>query len=758
MEAYMIKSEKTSYKKKSLFLTMFFMMILAMLFISKEVARANDKNIYSDGIYRYLISNEKDKEVQLIGVEAIEEMDELFIPGTVTINEKEYTVDRVNFYWNYTENEDYAAFYNSVKKINIADNFTGSISGLTYDFPNLKYIEFYGSSTPKEVSISIGNRSIRDILFIVPKGSESEYSKVIDFSINYYMSSDLYEHDIILTPTIVTKVTDDIEYGYFANDGYIYKVIESAKNGNGKVELVGITDYLRRGYIALKGKVKNNGYTYKLTALGRFSLIGSGASVIAVPDTVTDMANAVFDSRVEILFLSKNCKVIPHLIADENDETNLRFVYVPEGVRTISDYAFNNIPNNTASIILPTTIEQVGKKSLYAFKLVTFLNKKPLDNIKSAINNGTTVKVHESAISNFKKNLGSKYTVQAAKNIVKAKNITLNKESLNISTIKTTTITAKLTKGSNENVYWLSTNPEIVEVSSKGIINPRKAGTAYVIAYTRTSGRHKVIKITVSDTTFDDGIFTYRITNPSKKTVSLCQVRPTKSLKTLTIPETVKYKNVKYTVTGVIANPEDTSIPLIPNDYSNNKIKKIIFSKTISGILGYLGELKHIENITFKGKNPPDEIRDWYLDDGLLAWQAVIYVPKGSVNAYTTSLWMRWGYDTTYEGIHYDCLMDFNIVESGNNQVQRFVVDGVLYRVAKYAGKQNGKVVVKGIDVNLKKVKINKTVSYNGYTYEVTEINKSALRNSKNIEIIIDKSITKRNTGEKYNAPVNYVV
>lgn len=756
----MTKLQISYYKKKSVlyFIGMLCMLIAGMLIISGEAAAADDKEVYSDGIYRYRIISDVDSEVQLIGVEATEEMEELIIPGTVTIDDMEYTVAVVYFYWNYYDNDEYAVFYNSVKKINVADNFTGYIKDLNYPFPNLKYIEFTSCITPKEVSIKINNWSRLDIAFIVPEGCKGAYSKVISVSINYYMSSDLYDQDIVVTPTIVTKVSDDIEYRYFANDGYIYKVIEAAQDGNGKVELVAITHYLKRDFIALSGKIKKNGYTYKLTTLGRFSLIGCGASVVVIPDTVTEMAGSIFDSKVELLFLSKNCKVIPHLIADENDNTNLRFVYVPKGVTTISDNAFNNISSNTASIILPTTIKQVGKKSLYAFKLVTFLNKKPLDNVSSAIKKGTTVKVHETSVSSFNKILGSKYSVKVVKNIVKTNNITLSKECIKTRTIKTTKILGTLTKGSNENIYWLSSNPDIAEVSSKGVINPKKAGTTYIVAYTRTSGRHKVIQITVSEATFDDGIFTYRITNPAKREVTLSQVRPEKTLKNLIIPKTVSYKSVNYTVTGVIANPDDTSIPLISTDFSNNKIKSITFPKTITGIIGYLGELKYIENITFKGAKAPDEIRDWYLDDGRLAWQAVIHVPKDSVNSYTTSLGMIWDYDTTYEGTHYDCIMDFNIVENGNKQLQRFVVDGILYRVSKYAGKQNGKVAVKGVDVNLKKVKINKTVTYNGYTYDVTEINKSALRNSDEIEIIIDKSITKRKTEENYSAPVNYYI
>lgn len=735
----------------------FFIILIGILFIPSKKVMADDEVIYSDGIYRYRIINETNKEVMLIGVETTEEMEELSIPGKITLHEMEYTVASVDFQWDYYHNETYANFYNSVKRFNIEETFTGTLANPLYAFPNLNSIKFHGSSVPKEVNVSISNRSFRDFLFIVPKGMEAAYSKVIRLTLFYSMVSDLYEDEMELTPTIVSKEDNLTEYGIFAQDGFIYKVMASGKEGVGKVELLGITHYLKRTYINLPEKVKNKGYTYQLTKLGRFSMIGSGARVVVVPDSVTEMENAVFDKDVELLFLSKNCKVIPRLITDENNESNLIFAYVPEGVTTISIGAFDNLNKNTASIILPSTITEVGKKSLYGFKLVTFLNKKPLEGVKAAVKAGTTVKVPEAAVTTFKKSLGNKYNVVAAKNIVKTKDITVNKESLKINMLQMPQISASLTKGSNETIYWLSSDPNILEVSSKGIITSKKAGTAYVVAYTRTSGRHKAIKVTVTDFTFTEGIYTYRVTNPSKKTVTLCEVRPDNTLTALNIPETIKYKNVEYTITGVIANPDDTSVPLIPKDYSQNVITEITFPKTITEKMGYLGELKKIKRITFLGKTAPSEIIDWYKDDGLLAFQAVIYVPVGSINSYTSALYVRYGYNT-HQSIHYGCRMDFNIVESGNDQVQRFVVDGILYRVTKYAGKGNGTVAVKGVDVELDKVVIPGTVTYNGHTYNVTEIYKGVLDSISDKEKSIDESIKKRSTEEKYSAPITYVL
>jgi hypothetical protein len=68
-----------------------------------------------------------------------------------------------------------------------------------------------------------------------------------------------------------------------------------------------------------------------------------------------------------------------------------------------------------------------------------------------------------------------------------------------LNTKRTFTIKGSLTKGSNETVFWLSTDTGIFVVSEKGVIKPKKAGVAYVIGYTRTSGLYKAIKITITN-------------------------------------------------------------------------------------------------------------------------------------------------------------------------------------------------------------------------------------------------------------------
>ncbi len=471
-----------------------------LLFLPRTASAEEKQTIYKDTIYNYIITNEDKKEVTLIGFDTTEAREELLIPGKVTLNSQDYTIAKVDIRWEYYSNSSYENFYNGVKKLTFAENFDGMVENPLYAFINVRTMEFTGDVAPQKVTVGLSNRSANpDVLFIVPKGCEAAYRKVIEETMYYYNGSDLYEIDIPMTPTIVTEGTEIIENGVFTKDGLIYQVTSSAKKGKGKVQLIGITKETKPSYLKLPKELTNNSFTYQLTKLCKFSLVNIGATVIVLPDTITEMDSSVFDKKVELLFLSKNCKVIPtNMIADENEESRLRFVYVPEGVTSISNKAFSDIMLNDGSIILPNSIKSLGKQSLYSFKYVTFLNKKPITNISSAIKNGTTVKVNSSVKAAYQKALGSKKSVVSAKNVVKSTKLTVNRSSLALNTKQTSTLKGTLTKGSNETVFWLSTDTDILQVSSKGVVKPKKSGTAYVIAYTRTSGLYKAIKVTVT--------------------------------------------------------------------------------------------------------------------------------------------------------------------------------------------------------------------------------------------------------------------
>ncbi len=730
-------------KKRTInIITILILLAAVLLFLPKTALAAENQTIYSNDIYQYVITDGAKKEASLIGFTAKEARAELLIPGKVTLQGQEYTITKVDIRWDYYENTDYKNFYNGVEKLTFADGFQGTVENPLFAFPKARTMEFLGTIAPQKVKVSLSNRSqTPDITYIVPQGTENTYRKVIEAVISYDNGSDLYEMDIPVNPTIITQGADNAENGIFSKDGLLYQVTASAKDGTGKVQLIGITGERKHSYLNLPSAITNNSYTYQLTKLNKFSLVRIGAVVIVIPDTVTEMESSVFDRQVELLFLSKNCKLLPkNLITDENDDSSLRFVYVPEGVTTISNQAFSDRMKNEGSIILPTSIKTLGKQSLYSFKLVTFLNKNPIDKLSGAIKSGTTVKVNSSSKSAYQKALGSKISVVSAKNVVKAAKLTVNSSSLSLNTAQTSTLKGTLTKGSNETVFWLSSDTSIFDVTSKGVVSPKKAGTAYAIAYTRTSGLYKAIKVTVTDKLITDGIYTYRVTDAARRTVSLCRIKPTSSTKKISIPEKISYNGKTYTVTGVIADPDDTSKPLIDNRYKDNKIETICFPKTITGAVGYLGELKLIKSITFQGKSAPASIENWYADGGLLAFKAIIYVPKGSVASYTSALWLS-AEESMYSVLHYGSRMDYHIVEIGSDQPQRFVMGGVLYTVIKKAGSGKGEVAVIGADVTLTKITIKDTVTYGKYTYKVTKINKGALDQSKATEINISSSI-----------------
>jgi hypothetical protein len=464
-----------------------------------KTTSASVSEVYKDGIYCYNIVNESSKEVRLIGMEQTGEVKELSIPGTAMINGSEYKVAEIRISYQYYDNEAYSGFYKNVEKLTIADNFTGKMRDLIYAFPKVRTIEFKGSTPPAEAEFEITNGCTEpDIIFIVPEGTKAAYATVIEEIMMYSAASDLYEHQIELNPTIITASATLPEKGCFNYGNFIFQVTASAKTGAGTVKLIGIQKINEDNYLSLPKQVDNDGYTYKLTKLCKFSLVSCGAHAIVIPDTVVEMEPAVFDKHLELLFLSKNCKKLPNtVITDENNESNLRFVYVPEGVTTISDNAFTGTGPNKASIILPDTVKSIGKKSLLLFRQVTFLNKKPMNNISASIAKGTTIKVDASSINKYKAVLGSKAYVIAAKKVVKTGKLTTADQSLKLRAKHTYNEKASLSKTSNETIFWLSTNTDIVTVSNQGVITAKKTGIAYVLAYTRTSGFHKAIKVTV---------------------------------------------------------------------------------------------------------------------------------------------------------------------------------------------------------------------------------------------------------------------
>ena len=199
---------------------------------------------------------------------------------------------------------------------------------------------------------------------------------------------------------------------------------------------------------------------------------------------------------------------------------------------------------------------------------------------------------------------------------------------------------------------------EYVKLSESGKITAKKAGIAYVLVYSLESGKHKVVKVTVKNTTFKKGIYTYAINDSEngKHTVTIKKCTPGKNQKTLVLPSKVTYKGVTYTVTGVYAedfldensqehHDSDTHFPCFyyPNVKpiisdkvaKKSKITKIVVPATMKQEVLLACKLPKLTKIEFKGKTPPKHVCYW----GNTESQITVYVPKEKLSKYRRKIY-----------------------------------------------------------------------------------------------------------------------
>lgn len=483
--------------KNKYYPVLFFIFIFSFIIAgsTKLTVKANVSTEYEVGMYRYQITDEIKKEVNLIGITLPEYVTDIHIPAEVQINNSLYKITRVNLYK--------VTGGSQVEKVTISESFKGSFQQDSFDFPNVSVIEFLGKDiVPSEIYITVGTSAkVLQIPIIVPKEVKKQYEKILYYHFASDVSGDLTEKGFDLKPLLVSDLSEaeELEPGIFHKKGIIYQVIKSGEKGVGEVSLINLKESHKDSYsyLSLPKTVTNQGSTYELTEIDSFGLRNNKAKIIIIPDSVKKMGTGIFDPFAKLIFLSKNCKEITGYLFDYESYTDVEFISVPEGVTTIGRNAFN-FGKKSGSIIVPSTVKNIEKNALSDFKLVTFLNKTPVANVKAVIGTDTTVKVNKSVINLFKKAIGSKADIVKAKDIIKSSKITLDKTSLTVKKGKTASIKATLTKGSNENVYWMSSDDSIITVSNKGVITGKKEGTAYIVAYTRTSGLHKAVKVTVT--------------------------------------------------------------------------------------------------------------------------------------------------------------------------------------------------------------------------------------------------------------------
>lgn len=576
----------------------FLFLVAAAAALAGRTALAEGSDAVTDGSFYYKW-NEKEDGLIWIGCDWDGEAEVLTIPETAEYRGKRYRVTGADMDWRYFDGEEASALGSMVREIIFPASVSGEVVNLTGYFTGLEYIEFLGTKAPERIEAAPGP------ILIVPEGAQAAYRKAVRSVYDYSWLSDLTEKSVELDPDIAISREEKTEKSFFEKDGRLYQVTrkagepENAAGKSGTVNLIGMTRKMD-SYLELPGIVVNEGYRYELTGLTAFSLYGSGSKIIVLPDTVTKMEQAVFDGAVEILFLSENCPVIPsYVVEDENSDGSLKYVHIPDGVGKISDRAFFLTNRYQGTVRVPKSLDEIGKDALKCFESI----------IRTEAADGAIV-------------LSEKYASVGM----------LDEERLR----------AKVTGPDSDSadIKWASSDEDIFEISKDGLVNPKKAGTAWAFAYDEKTGLHGAAEVTVRGLSFGKGRFTYRITNAAERTATVTKISPSASDKVIKIPETVTFLGKKYTVTAAIASEENSERPLIGGSHEqDNKIETIVFPKTITGTVGYLGRADHLKTIEFLGEQAPEAVCGWMDDGGFLASSTVILVPGKALEEYRSAIW-----------------------------------------------------------------------------------------------------------------------
>ena len=166
------------------------------------------------------------------------------------------------------------------------------------------------------------------------------------------------------------------------------------------------------------------------------------------------------------------------------DSSDLRAVYIPQGVKTIREKAFSGCEN--LEIYVPSSVKKIGKKAF----------GKGID--------GKHVKMlycekNSAAYRYAKKNHIPYKIVKGGKASRKAKSISLAEKKITMKAGDKKAIRYWVTPvyASNRKVKFKSSNPEIVSVNAKGILTANKKGKATIQVQLK-SGSKKKVQFTVN--------------------------------------------------------------------------------------------------------------------------------------------------------------------------------------------------------------------------------------------------------------------
>lgn len=133
------------------------------------------------------------------------------------------------------------------------------------------------------------------------------------------------------------------------------------------VEMSGELEVLNRRIFSGCSSLVKVVFPPNLTKIGAGAFSGTGIESVVVPDSVSEMGDAVFGSCPDLkkATLSKNLKVVPEY-AFSHDK-NLQEVILPHGIESIEKSAFES--SGIQKINLPETLKVIGFQAFYKSQL-----------------------------------------------------------------------------------------------------------------------------------------------------------------------------------------------------------------------------------------------------------------------------------------------------------------------------------------------------------------------------------------------------
>lgn len=206
---------------------------------------------------------------------------------------------------------------------------------------------------------------------------------------------------------------------------------------------------------------------------------------ITIPSSVTEIGVFAFGEcySLEKVKIPSSVKIIWAYAF--SDCRNLSSVTISEGVTTINDYAFQKC-QKLSKIDIPSSVTEIGL-SAFRFcrnlKSITIRNPECLlPDVDDLVNSTAVIYgCKNSTAQDYAKKYHRVFQLIGNKPVTK---ITISKKKLSLKAGKTATLKATVSpsNATSKKITWISSNPDVVSVSSKGKVKARSDGKATVMA------------------------------------------------------------------------------------------------------------------------------------------------------------------------------------------------------------------------------------------------------------------------------------